>query len=242
MACPYAAWLKYENALRGPTTEYLALGTAIHTALEKGYENTKFNLDKAIILFKKEFSKSIVDDEVFIQWPKLKKMESNGIGMIERFADQQNEKYFPLPHTLERSFSIPFEDIEVIGKIDREEVDEDGEYIVVDYKSGTRKPDPWFLRHNPQLTAYAWACLEEHGKLPKKVVWHQLKSAERLDTVRTMEDINDLKTMIHNARFMHKNKIRHRVFHEGVCNYCDYSGEGGACVDRELEQQLLSQE
>jgi len=66
-------------------------------------------------------------------------------------------------------------------RIDKIEVDEiTGEYIVIDYKSGKTKPDLWFLSHDLQLTAYAWACLEKYGQLPKKVVWHHLRTGEFL--------------------------------------------------------------
>jgi RecB family exonuclease len=143
------------------------------------------------------------------------------------------------PFAVEQEFRLPFEDaIVVVGKIDK--IDRDGDdYIITDYKSGAKEPDEWFLRHDLQLTCYAWACIEMFGKLPKKLVWHHLRNGKLLETERTERDVEELKTMLHNALEMNRKDIRYRVYHSAVCNLCDL--KGATCDDRELEAQLVAQ-
>src|SRR6185503_13436179 len=145
---------------------------------------------------------------------------------------------FPAPTSVEEEFTIPFEGIEVVGKID---VEDNGEQLIVrDYKSASAKPDPWMLRHNLQFTCYAWATYIKHGKLPDKLIWHHLKTGELLETERTMEDVEQLQQIIRNAVQMNQLGIKHRIYHEQVCDYCEYSGTRGRrnaiCDNTDLER------
>lgn len=238
LACPYAAFLRYEAAIKGPTTEFLALGNAMHYALEESHREMEFDLPHAIKLFLKEFRRIIADEDVFVSWPKIKKMEGDGMTMLETYSEQLSSGIIIPPTYVEQEFSLVFEDIEIVGKIDAI-VNED-ELIVTDYKSGSTKPDAWFLRHNLQLTAYAWAAKELFGRLPDRLIWHHLRTGELLPTVRTDTDIDDLKQMVRNALLMNKQGMRHRIFHEKVCGQCEYSGlKGGQCDDRELERSIV---
>lgn len=242
LACPYASWLRYSAAVRAPTNEYAARGLALHKALEEEHRDGKdFNLSAAIDIFKKEFLRIIEDEDVFVNWPKIKKMEGEGVSYLERYyLDLRAEKFLP-PTFVEEEFAIPFEGIEVVGKIDVSIVGETLE--VIDYKSAGAKPDPWMLKHNLQFTCYAWATLVKHGRLPDRLIWHHLKTGERLETFRTMEDIEQLQQIIRNAVIMNQNGIKHRIFHENVCDLCEYAGTRGRknaiCDDTERERELV---
>jgi hypothetical protein len=248
LACPYAAFLRYEAAVKGPTTEFIALGNAIHHAIEDGhrvetakkdvFDTTPWNFRRAIPAFQTEFMRIIEDDMVAVGWPKLKKMESEGIEMLEKYDAQVTEGLIsPTPMALEVSFKLPFMGTEVIGRIDKIEFIEGTGYVVTDFKTGGTKPTGWFLSHNVQLSTYAWACQELYGELPAKVVWHHLRTGELLESPRTQQDIDDVKKMIENAIKIDEMGIRHRIFHESVCGMCDY--RGAMCDDRELEQRAL---
>lgn len=222
--------------------EYLALGNALHLALEKGHKADRFDGPYAHSLFVKEFNRIIEEDEVFIGYPKRKKMEAEGTSMLAIYTNQVDSGVISaIAYKHEEEFKIPYEDIIVVGRIDKiEYLLEDG-YTIIDYKSGGKEPDSWFLRHNLQLTAYAWACLELYGELPRKLIWHHLRNGKRLETVRTMQDIDQLKKMISNAIFMDKNNIRHRIFHEKICDYCDFAGPGNECEDYEIEERIINE-
>jgi len=247
LACPYAAWLRYEAAVKGPTTPWLALGNALHYALELGHNTDlesvlnpgygPWNFDLAVVLFKVEFQRIIDEEQVSIGWPQIKKLEAEGIEMLGVYNAQVIDgSIAPEPLALEKEFNLPFMGTEIVGRIDKVEY-EDG-YIITDFKSGQKEPTAWFLRHNLQLTAYAWACKEIYGELPKKVIWHHLRNGKRLESVRTEADIADLQKMIENAIKMNEMGMRHRIFHEQVCGQCDFVGD--TCDDHELEMEMAT--
>lgn len=240
LACPYAAWLRYEHALKGPTTPWLALGSALHNALEKTHKNGPFDRYYAVNYFKEDFQRIITDDEVFIGYPLLVKLRNEGTDMLGLYYEQLKQgKIKDNPLALEKEFTIPIAGTNLIGKIDKIEIDDsDGEYIVTDFKSGKTKPQEFDLRHNLQLTAYYWACFELYGKYPKKLIWHHLRTGDLFETTRTFKDIENLQSMIANAVFMKQNDVRHRIFHDGVCNFCDYKPD--ICEDYHLEAELVA--
>lgn len=240
LACPYAAWLRYEHALKSPTTPWLTLGTAVHTALERTHTDLgPFSLSNAIDTFKSEYARILEEEEVFISYPQLVKLRNEGVEMLERYDAQiQAGTIKDNPLALETEFEIPIAGTKLVGKIDKLEIDEDGEYIVTDFKTGKSKPEAWDLRHNLQLTTYYWAVFELKGRYPKKVVWHHMRTGELLETERDSNDVDNLKQMITNAISFKVNDIKHRIFHEGVCNHCDFRGQ--VCTDYELERNLES--
>jgi CRISPR/Cas system-associated exonuclease Cas4 (RecB family) len=239
LSCPYAAFLRYEAALRGPTNEYLALGNALHLALELGHRIDRFDGPYAYSIFVKEYNRIIDDEEVFVGYPKKKKLEAEGAAMLSLYTAQVDSGIIPaVAFAHEKEFKLPYEGVQIVGRIDKIEKD-DGGYSVIDYKSASREPDPWFLRHNIQLTAYAWACLELYGELPKRVGWHHLRNGKILYTERTQKDVDQLKQMISNAILMDKKGIRHRIFHEQICGWCDYAGD--VCDDSELEERIVNE-
>lgn len=236
-ACPYAAFLRYQGGLKGKTTKYLALGNALHLALEEGHRLVPWDFPKVVKLFKDEFMRIIWDDEVAVGWPEIKKMEGEGIKMLEIFEGQRSEGLFPAtPTDIEKEFRLAFNNIEIIGKMDRIDIIDD-QLIVSDYKSGSKEPDLWFLRHNLQFTVYAWATKELYGKLPDKIYWHHLRNGKRLETTRTDEDIAELQRTISSVIGMNENGTRYRIYHEYICGFCEYKGE--ICDDRELEQRII---
>lgn len=239
LACPYASFLKYSGNVKGPTTKWIARGNAVHHALEHSFNEAGFSLEEAIRLYREEFARIVDEEYVSVDWPTTKKLEAEAIIMLEKVNDKiESGIISAFPLAMEKEFEIPFGGTKVVGKIDRLDYDPDtDEYSVTDYKTGKDKPEKWFLRHNPQLTAYAWAVLEMYGKLPSKVIWHHLATDELLETERTIQDIDDVKQTVTNAIAMDENGIRHRIFHEKVCGQCDFAGED-LCTNRELEAQI----
>jgi CRISPR/Cas system-associated exonuclease Cas4 (RecB family) len=227
--------------MRSKPTEYLALGNALHFALEMGHKEGPWDLKKVVTIFLKEFRRVVEDDEVFVTWPRMKKHEAEGVEMLEVYDNGiQSGKISTTPLAIEKEFKLPFEEeIVVVGKIDKIERTEQGTFIVTDYKSGGKEPDPWFLTHDLQFTCYAWACQELYGQIPEKLIWHHLRTGKLLETTRTQTDIDELKVMLHNALEMNRQDIRYRVYNAQVCGYCEFKGD--VCDDRELEAKLVGE-
>jgi hypothetical protein len=239
LACPYAAFLRYEAAIKGPLTHHLALGNAVHLALEKTYTPLGvITLDGAIGIYNKEYTRLTQEDNFFATYPQIKKAEKEGIEMLERyFAQMETGRISKEPLAVEQEFRLPIAGIDIVGKVDKVERDEQG-LIVTDYKSGSRKPDDWFLRRNLQFTAYYWACKELYGEYPYKVQWHHLRTGEILTSVRDEFDIDQLVRIVTAAVEMQNMDMRYRIYHEQVCGWCDYRGP--ICDNPTLEQEILS--
>jgi RecB family exonuclease len=224
-------------------TEHLALGNALHLALELTHKfKPEFDLQYALQIYLKEFDRIIQEDDVFVAYPKMKKLRADGTTMLELYAyglEKDSAENDILE--VEKEFKLPFEEtIVIVGKIDKvQRSKRTGGLIVTDYKSGSKEPDEWFLRHDLQFSTYAWAALELYGELPEAMIWHHLRNGKRLTTVRVMQDVDDLKLMLHQALEMNRQDIRYRVYHQQVCNWCSFKGE--TCDDRELEAKLVAQ-
>lgn len=238
--CPYQAFLRYEGKIRVKPTPWLARGNALHYALEVAHSKGRFDVKHATHLFTSEFNRIVEEEEVAIGYPQLKKMESEGIEMVIKYANKIDSGAIPaFPLVVEEEFSIPIAGTLLVGRIDKIDVIEDDEYEVTDFKSGATAPSDWSLRNNLQLTAYYWATKHIFGKYPKYVSWHHLKTGEIFRSTRTIEDIVNLQTMIANAIQVREMDIRTRIFNDLVCKYCDYAGDK-YCTNKELEVEILS--
>ena len=247
LACPYAAFLRYEGRMKIKMTHYLALGNAVHLALEKAYSKEgdfpfytlTSTVEESTKLFLQDFARSIEEDDIFVTYPQLKKAQADGQEMIVRYYDQADKGLIdPHPIGVEQEFRLPvLEGVDIVGKIDKVERTPQG-IIVLDYKSGGKKPVDWMLRRNLQFSAYAWACNEIYGEFPYKVVWHHLRTGEQLASERTEWDIAQLKRVVTAAVKMQEMDLRYRVYHEQVCGQCDFAG--ATCDDPDLEEQVLS--
>lgn len=241
LACPYAAFLRYEGAIKGPITHHLALGNGVHYALEKIYTQPTGvqSLEKAIEYFDQEFQKQLDDEKFFGSYPQIVKSRKEGYEMLERYYVQmESGRISKTPLAVEKEFRLPIvDDVEIVGKIDKVEETDEG-IVVTDYKSGSRKPDDWMLRRNLQFTTYFWACKELYGEYPVKVQWHHLRTGEILASTRDDFDIDQLVRIVKAAVFFQRQDLRYRVYHDVICNMCDYKGE--TCDDPNLEQEILS--
>jgi len=238
--CPYAAFLRYEGNIRGKTTEYLALGNAFHHAVELGHTVPEWNIKDVVETFQLEFRRIIDDENVFIDFPRLKKREAEGIEMIELYSLNLESGLIERPIAVELEFSLPVGETTIVGRIDKLDGGS-GNYSVTDYKTGQKAPDTWFLHHNLQFTTYAWAILEMYGELPKTLFWYQARTGKLLETHRTIQDIEELKTMLGNVITMNNMGIKYRVYNERVCEWCEFSdgwGKKGICDDRQLERDI----
>lgn len=236
LACSYQNFLKYEGHIKGPVTPPLALGNALHFALEKGFPVV--SEDRFVSLFVGEYHRIIKDDDVFITYPQIKKGEAEGITMISRFwNDMERGKITKTPLAVEKEFRLPIAGIDIVGKIDKIERNDAGKLVVIDYKSGGKKPDEWFLRRNLQFTAYYMAAYMLYGEYPE-LVWHQLRTGQLIPTERDQWDIDNLIRNIEAAKTFKEQDIRFRIYNDRVCGWCPFAG--GACDDQDLEARILS--
>ncbi len=78
--------------------------------------------------------------------------------MVRRFLDWHRANPRKLA-AAEESFRIQLGDVQITGRVDRLEADEDGRAVIVDLKTGTTKPADDELDRHPQLGVYQLAVL-----------------------------------------------------------------------------------
>src|ERR1035437_7918907 len=243
MSCPYSFFLRYEGGLKTTMTHYLALGNAVHLTLEKMFGSGPrfypvWNVDEAIKFCLTEFNRMIEEDEIFVSYPQLKKAQADAAEMVARYYAQISRgEITSTPFGVETEFKLPIGNIEIVGKIDKIDKVAEG-LIVIDYKTGAKKPDPWFFHRNLQFTAYYWACKELFGEYPIKVGWHHLRTGDVIYETRTEWDVDQLKRTIENVVKMSEQDFRFRSYQEAVCHWCSYSGFGHECDDQKLEAEI----
>lgn len=236
-ACGYQNFLRYEGKIKGPLTGPLLLGNSLHYALEKGHLTENRTLDTFLTLFLDEHRRSVSDDDVFIAFPEIKQNEKEGAVMLSRYWDHMEKgRIQKEPLAVELEFDLDIDGTLLQGKIDKVEKHDDG-YVVIDYKTGRKEPEGWFLRRNLQFTAYWFACKEIYGEYPVRAIWHHLRNGKQIETTRTEWDIDQLRRNIEETQQMLDQDMRRRVYHEKVCGWCPYMGS--ICDDPELEQRIL---
>jgi putative RecB family exonuclease len=95
---------------------------------------------------------------------------------------------------LELRLAADLDGLELRGIIDRLELDDAGDLIVTDYKTG-RAPGPKYQAKSMQgVHFYAWLCQEVLGQRPKEVRLMYLKSAQVISAAPTAQSVKFLTT------------------------------------------------
>lgn len=161
---------RYDYVDKLPTAPrtYLSFGTSVHTALEAFHDRTLFGMpDQEQLL---EFLYEGWDTSGFANQPREVQMREyrRAQDVLRRYHQRVKDTYRPAAET-EKWFELPLgERATVVGSIDRIDVDDDGDYHVVDYKTGRLK-DVQHVRKSLQLSIYALACQHLFGRLPATV-------------------------------------------------------------------------
>lgn len=131
---------------------------------------------------------------------------------------------------VEKAFSMSLDQIDgktwvVKGRIDRIE-DDNGEQVVVDFKSGKSRMAKKDIPLNIQLNIYAMALLKMNGKLPKRtsLVYLEKEGAEQKDYFPTEESIRVFKEKLNGIVQGIMEERFDPVPDYKLCDYCDYRG------------------
>jgi RecB family exonuclease len=221
--CPLAYEFQYE--LRIPVSEppHMAMGSAIHTALERyaralqaQQSPTKENLLK---FFDEEF------ENAKKRSPDLSEMHRDQAReKLSAYIDLEGEN-FVAPLAVEQKFKLNIEDHTLTGKIDR--VDRVGEEVrILDYKTGKGKSndnpeDRRFADKSLQFSIYYLAATEVlHWKV-KELVFSYIYENSSLSTTRSPSDIPKIKERILNIA----SSIQKREFTATPgrhCQWCEF--------------------
>jgi putative RecB family exonuclease len=126
---------------------------------------------------------------------------------------------------LELRLEAPVDGLTLRGIIDRLELDDDGELIVTDYKTG-RAPSPnWERKSLSGLNFYSFLCESIFGKRPAAIRLMYLKSGETITATPSAQSTRFLitrTTAVLRAVTTACERDDFRPRQSALCNYCSY--------------------
>jgi DNA helicase-2/ATP-dependent DNA helicase PcrA len=228
--CPMKYKLQY--ILQVPTGQktYFNLGSAVHKVAEHlskmHMKGVSYDREMAVKLLDKYWSTDA--------YPSKKKEQEDrrqAEKMIDTYLEWQKNNANEIVGT-EIGFSIEIAGRMVRGFIDRVEKTKDGQYCVIDFKTGSKSVTGNTIKENIQMNVYALAVLKKYGKLPARASLYYIKSNETVDYVPDNEIIDvQRERMEEMIRAVLGEEFGPTPTYNG-CRFCDYEG---ICEAKESE-------
>lgn len=173
-------------------------GSFIHLVLEKFYSNTEFSNEPASLLRE---CMHLARPEIFENSEFLKlQLNENEVEAFFRESEALLQNYLCMedPATVkvagvELQLENDFEGIPLRGIIDRLDEDKDGEFVIVDYKTGKAPPSPYVESRLNGVKFYGLLLELNFGRLPKRVSLLYLGDKVTVDSSITDQGLNAFK-------------------------------------------------
>ena len=190
--CPQQFKFANVDKLKEPTNEVQAKGTAVHQALEDLFELPKEDRDteKLHNLFRAAWTKVRRTDEhhnLFSSVDEEREWGVDGLKLLNNYMSMEDPKSFD-PLERERWVRGTIEDLNLRGILDRMDRNENGELIIVDYKSGKAPTEKYKEPRFFALKLYALLIRDELGITPTELKLIYLKNS----TIHTLKVDNKM--------------------------------------------------
>lgn len=167
--CPRRFRYAYIDRLPGVVGPHLSFGTSIHSALEAFYDRKLPGMPSEEELL--GFLYESWDSTGFEGRPREEQLDfyRHAQQVLTRYRRRVADTY-RLPASTEAWFELPigYEAV-VVGSIDRVDVDDEGRFHIIDYKTNRKVQDRGRVARSLQLAIYALACRHLFGSLPATV-------------------------------------------------------------------------
>jgi DNA helicase-2/ATP-dependent DNA helicase PcrA len=216
---------KYIHILKVPVPENQAFiyGKALHDAvqayLRKKKEGNPLPPEDVIKVFERSWK-----GEGFLSREHEERRLEAGKEALRRFVEAEGRSR-AIPSHVEKEFSFYIGNNRISGRWDR--VDEDGEIVIIDYKSSEvreKEDADRKAKESLQLSIYAMAYRAMEGRLPDRVELHFLESGITGSAVRDEKELRKAGEKILEVA----KGIRAREFTATpgymACGYCDFRG------------------
>ena len=171
--CPLAFRFSYIERLPEPPSPWTTKGTLVHRALEllldrppdeRTIDAALFDLDRARVELAAhpDFTDLVLTDEEWAQF------HADSVLLVQRYFTLEDPRTVR-PIGLELKLEADLGKVRLRGVIDRLELDEHGELVVTDYKTGSVPSEFWEAKSLSGVHMYALLCERTFGKRPARV-------------------------------------------------------------------------
>lgn len=227
MRCPMQWYYRYIEEVPAPLKIEMALGSAVHKALEHNFrQKIESGSDLSVDEVQERFSSSFVKSSENLppaDKKKVGKFKDQGAELISLYMENSAPEIQPA--MVEQEVRLPFnQDVDFLGYIDL--VDSKG--LLIDFKVSKKRINAFSVEADLQLSAYAWAYRVLTGRQESGVAIDQMLNTktpdvERITSRRTDEHLLRFIRITENVLKSIRLGIFYPVDNPMICSWCPYS-------------------
>jgi RecB family exonuclease len=191
--CPAKFKFQYEDRVPQARSAALSFGDSLHRALYL-FHNRPVPVPPSVGELHDMLEASWVS-EGFGDASEEQTYRDHGRQVLSLYH-RENIDAYRIPAALEFRFTIEVEGVALSGVIDRMDRIPGGGYEIVDYKTNRRLPPQSRIDQDLQLSIYHMAAREIWGIEPERLTLYYLLPGQRMTTVRTPADVDELRRRI----------------------------------------------
>ena len=191
--CPAKFKFQYEDRVPQGRSAALSFGDSLHRALHL-FHNRPVPVAPPVDELL-EMLEACWVSEGFVDASEERTYVDHGRQVLKQYH-RENAEAYRIPAALEFRFTIDVEGVAVSGVIDRMDRIPGGGYEIVDYKTNRRLPPQARIDQDLQLSIYHMAAREIWGIEPERLTLYYLLPGQRMTTVRTRRDVDELRRRI----------------------------------------------
>jgi putative RecB family exonuclease len=216
--CPAKFKFQYEDRVPQGRSAALSFGDSLHRALHL-FHNRPVPVAPSVNELL-EMLEACWVSEGFVDPSEERTYVDHGRQVLTQYH-RENAQDYRIPAALEFRFTIDVEGVALSGVIDRMDRIPGGGYEIVDYKTNRRLPPQARIDQDLQLSIYHMAARQIWGIEPERLTLYYLLPGQRMTTVRTPRDVDELRRRI----AIVAERIEAGMFEprqNPLCDWCEY--------------------
>lgn len=216
--CPWQYKLRYVDRLPTKRKPALSFGSSVHAAIRFFYDvpvPSPRPLEDVLSFLENNWESDGYSDQ-----QENDSYLAHGRKVISDFYEA-NSVGFKLPIALEQKFHTDVNGCRLTGVIDKIDRHDNGDYEIIDFKTGRRLPPRSAVDNDLQLSIYHLAAEAVWGIIPDKLSLYYLIPKEKMTTKRTAEQVEETKTLISEVAEAISAK-RFEPRENALCPWCDF--------------------